>query len=215
MKNYACTEEQFLKDIAQHSMNVLRDDGVHRHIRFKRPDTNSYWFDLITWNGSLCIDGDMGTHVFRRLDDMFEFFRVDQDWQRDGETLAINPSYWGEKLQAIATFGKFKEFSEERFKEVVKDYFDRWVEDQEPSDDDKAELWEQLEDDVLSRADEGGHAAFEAAMSFSDDSLGFRMEDFWDHRFEEYTFHFIWCCYAIAWGVKAYDEAKATNTGGV
>ena len=210
MKNYACSEEEFLQAVAQHTMTVLRDDGIYRHVRFKRPDEGAYWFDLITWPGSLCIDGDMGTHVFRRLDDMFQFFRVDKDWKREGETLAINPSYWGEKLQAISTYGKFKEFSTERFEQVVKDYFDTWVEENHPDDDAKMELWEQLEEDVLSRANDGAHDAFEAAFSFRYDSLGFCMEDFWDHHFEEFTFHFIWCCYAIALGVKTYDEAKST-----
>lgn len=210
MKNYACSEEEFLQAVAQHTMTVLRDDGIYRHVRFKRPDEGAYWFDLITWPGSLCIDGDMGTHVFRRLDDMFQFFRVDKDWKREGETLAINPSYWGEKLQAISTYGKFKEFSTERFEQVVKDYFDTWVEENHPDDDAKMELWEQLEEDVLRSANDGAHAAFEAAVLFRYDSLGFSMEDFWDHHFEEFTFHFIWCCYAIALGVKTYDEAKST-----
>ena len=208
MKNYACPEEEFLQTVAQHTMTVLRDDGVHRHVRFKGPNGNSHWFDLITWPGSLCIDGDMGTHVFRRLDDMFEFFRVDQDWKRDGETLAINPGYWGEKLQAISTYGNYKEFSEDCFKNVVKSYFDEWVAEQQPDDDDKADLWEQIEDDVLSYLEDGEHAAYEAAMRFNNDGQGFRMEDFWDHNFHEFTFHYVWCCYAIAWGVKTFDQSK-------
>lgn len=32
-----CTEERFLKDVAQHEMTVLRDDGVSRHLRFQNP----------------------------------------------------------------------------------------------------------------------------------------------------------------------------------
>ena len=76
MKDYACTEARFLGDVDWHVMTVLRDDGVHRHIRLKRPDSGSYWFDLITWPGTLCIDGDCGTYVFRRLEDMFQFFRT-------------------------------------------------------------------------------------------------------------------------------------------
>lgn len=30
MKQYACTEADFLRDIAQHQMTVLRDDGLYR-----------------------------------------------------------------------------------------------------------------------------------------------------------------------------------------
>lgn len=70
------TEETFLADVAAHQIHVLRDDGVHRHIRFKRPGTYCMQFDLITWPGYLCYTGDMGTYVFNRLEDMFEFFRT-------------------------------------------------------------------------------------------------------------------------------------------
>ncbi len=43
------TEEGFLKDVSCHQMTVLRDEGVFRHVRFSRPDSSSYRFDLITW----------------------------------------------------------------------------------------------------------------------------------------------------------------------
>ena len=59
------TEQEFLNDVRGHAMTILRDDGVHRHLRFKKPGSGTYWFDLITWPGTLCIDGDMGTYVFR------------------------------------------------------------------------------------------------------------------------------------------------------
>lgn len=49
----------------------------------------------------LCYTGDMGTYVFQRLTDMFEFFRTDREYKkRNGGKLAVNLSYWGEKLQA-------------------------------------------------------------------------------------------------------------------
>lgn len=209
MRNYACTEELFLEDVTRHGMTVLRDDGVHRHIRFKRPDGSAYWFDLITWPGTLCIDGDCGTYVFRRMDDMFQFFRTDQDYaSRNGKTLGINLGYWSEKLVSKSKRG-VTEFSEERFKDAVKDEFDQWVESEEPSDADKAELWEEIEDNVLSYVEDGEHDAIRAAMSFSNETLGFEMADFYEHDCREYTYHFIWCCYAIAWGVKTYDAAAA------
>lgn len=211
-RQYECSEDQFLKDAKNHAMTVIRDDGVHRHLRFRKapPAGSEYWFDLITWPGSLCIDGDMGTYVFRRLDDMFEFFRTDREClERRGCKLGINPPYWGEKLQATANHGGHKEFSQELFKEAVKREFDAWVESEEPSDEVKAALWEELEDRVLSCASDGHIRAVDAAIAFEpdDDEVAFEMRDFWDRRLEDYTFHFIWCCYAIAWGVKTYDEA--------
>lgn len=213
-REYPCPIEQFIKNTAQHNMTVIRDDGVHRHLHFRkpRPAGSEYWFDLITWPGTLCIDGDMGTYVFKRIEDMFEFFRTDRDYAlRNGCQLAINPSYWGEKLQSVSRFGEgFMEFSEHRFRDAVKQEFDEWVESELPSEEAKAALWQELEDNVLSCASDGHIRAVDAALAFKsdDDKLEFEMRDFWEHRLEDYTFHFIWCCYAIAWGVKTYDESK-------
>lgn len=90
------SHESFMRDVATHEMTVFRDDGLYRHIRFRRPNTMRTHFDLITYPGYLCYSGDMGTYVFSRLDDMFEFFRTDRD---------INPGYWSEKLQAVDNHG--------------------------------------------------------------------------------------------------------------
>jgi hypothetical protein len=203
---HECTEELFLKDVDHHVMSVLRDDGLHRHIRFKRADSGSYWFDLITWPGTLCIDGDCGTYVFRRLEDMFRFFRTDRDWLRDGATLAINPGYWGEKLQAKSMHGGYEEFSADLVRESIKSRFDDWVESEGPDEAVKADLWEAIENDVLYYSDEDPHEFMRAIHGFNHN--GFEFTDFWETKTHDYTFHFIWCCYAIAWGVKTYDEAK-------
>ncbi len=227
-----CTEDRFLKDAGNHAMTVIRDDGVHRHLRFRKapPAGSEYWFDLITYPGELVITGDMGTYVFRRLTDMFEFFRTDREYaERRGCKLGINPSYWSEKLQATPAKG-FEEFSGESFRTNVKEAFDNWVESNKPyADDDcedctkeqreafdeaKAELWEALSDDVLSCTGDGDVRAFDAAREFQweKENWHFSMEDCWEWRCNEYTLHFIWCCYAIAWGIKTYDESKAATT---
>ncbi len=73
-------EAEFLKDVSAHVMRVIRDDGAHRHLRFAAPTSSIYWFDVITYPGELVITGDCGTYVFRRLPDMFEFFRTDREY---------------------------------------------------------------------------------------------------------------------------------------
>lgn len=211
-----CTEERFLKDVRDHQMTVLRDDGVHRHIRFKRPDSGDYYFDLITWPGFLCYTGDMGTYVFSHIEDMFEFFRIDQrDWNYNrAGGLSINPGYWSEKLQAVARHEGCDEFDADRFRLVVNEYRTDWMRDMRERGfckDDRRELWEAVESYVLNRADDGEAAAYSAAHEFSY-SFGretFQLEDFYEHRFKRFTFHFVWCCYALAWGVKKYDEERA------
>ncbi len=223
MKNYVCSEENFLKDVANHQMIVIRDDGVHRHVRFKRPESGIGWFDLITWPGTLCIDGDMGTYVFRRLEDMFEFFRTDGKYfLRDGIKLGINPGYWGEKVQAQSVFGGgIQEFSTDIFRQHVTEVFDSWAEENQPDGDAdqeerdkfehlKEELFGEITVEVLDSTDDGETRSYDAAMNFKSDAApDFAFRDCWEWRCMTFTFHFIWCCYAIAWGVKTYDEAKA------
>lgn len=95
MKDYECTEEGFLEDIKNHKLNILKDDGLYRHLVFKRPCTNCCRFDIVTYPGYLVISGDMGCQVFSRLTDMFEFFRTDdRDFNKNRSGgLRINPSY--------------------------------------------------------------------------------------------------------------------------
>ena len=225
-RKQSCTEERFLKDAAKHQMEVVRDDGVNRHLRFKNPECNAYWFDIITWPGTLCIDGDMGTFVFRRPHDMFVFFRTDQEhYDRTGraDKLAINPSYWDEKLRAPSPRDA-QEYCADSFRQHVQEAFDNWVESNKPDDEDSTEaereefnaakdaLWAALNDDVLSVADDGDVRAYDAARDFEfrcESTTTFRMDDCWEWDCRVFKFDFLWNCYAIAWAIKQYDKAKA------
>jgi hypothetical protein len=223
-----CTQERFLRDVAGHVMTILRDDGVHRHVRFKQPGTSCYYFDLITWPGHLCYTGDMGTFVFRRIEDMFEFFGRDREYHASlGRALAINLGYWGEKLVAVdangaSSGGKAKEFDLEKFTRVINEYRVGWMrcgkEDGTLDKEQRRELWEQVQEEVLDRAEDGEHYAQAAAYEFSfrrnpcgrwDDQPVWQFDDLFEHDFTEYTHGFVWCCYALAWGIQKYDEAKS------
>lgn len=209
--NNVCTEDRFLNDVKDHKISIVKDDGVHRFIRFKRPNTISYWFDITTWPGFLCISGDMGTYVFSRLNDMFEFFRADpKHFQSKGESLGINPGYWGEKLRSIDHNNGFKEFDSAEFESRVKDHFKTYMAP-DISDDLKSELWQEIKENVLFYSDEECRA-YSAINDFrftSDDGEEFEFVDFFDSGSTEiYTFHYIWCLYAIVWGISQYDLAK-------
>ena len=197
-----CTEERFLKDVAQHEMTVVRDDGVSRHLRFQKPGTYNMHFDLITWPGYLCYTGDMGTYVFRRMEDMFAFFRI--------EGLRINPGYWGEKLEAVDRFDGYRKWSQNKFEQRIRDDFDEWVEDGELSDRQKAAAKEQFESDVIRALGDGKEAAYLAAMDFEFDGRS-PFQDWWEVDTDDYSFRFLWCCYALAWGVQKYDEASLSK----
>lgn len=194
------TEDQFLKYVAEHQMTVIHEDGVHRHIRFSRPGTSCMHFDLITWPGSLCYTGDMGTYVFSRLHDMFEFFRTDREYsEKKGQKLSINLGYWAEKVQAPDKYDGLKKYDADKFRQTIGE----WLDSGEVSD----AVREAVNDDVLSCADDGPDRAMDAAMNFEHD--GFTFRDFWECDLTEYSHRFVWCCYALAWGILQYDASSA------
>lgn len=197
---YFLSEESFLKDVATHEMVVIRNDGVNRHIRFTRPNTSCYHFDLITWPGVLCYTGDMGTFVFMRMKDMFEFFRTEREYKKKhhDSKLAINVGYWAEKVIAQDRDGVEK-FSADMFRERIQE----WLNSAEASDD----VREAVDDEVLSEADNGEYAAYHAAYHFEHD--GFEFTDFFEVNCKEYTHRFLWCCYALAWGIEKFDQSTA------
>lgn len=209
MKTHTCTEEQFLKDVGKHEMKVLLDNEVHRCIRFASTDQKQSWylhFTITTWPGYLCINGDMGCFVFTRLPDMFEFFRTKP---KEDEHIHINPSYWGEKCEAAdRRTGGYDEYDEEVFHSEVARHFreHEWNNRKE-----KAECWRQIKDEVLNAENE--HEAFGNAMSFEykGDEDKFAFGDFWEHNLRSWTYQYIWCLYAIAWGIRQYDKAHATE----
>lgn len=198
-----CTEERFLEDVKNHKLEIVKNDGVNRHLRFRRPGSITYWFDLITWNGHLCITGDCGTYVFSRIEDMFEFFRTDEAYKKTHpeRKLFINTGYWGEKLLSISQSGGYEEFSQETFEENIKKDFEEWEFD---SEEQKAEVWGEVASEVLDNSHDGDIRAFDAALSFKSEH-GHNFADFWEYSCKEFTFHYLWCLYAIAWGIQEYD----------
>ena len=204
MNKDTCTEERFLSDIKTHEMTVIRDEGLHRHLRFKRPESITMYFDLITWPGHLCLTGDMGTYVFSRIEDMFEFFRTDDTYAKSHpeRKLFINTGYWGEKLLSISRSGGYREFSSDKFEAAVKSDFE---ESKFESENQKESVWNDIENSVLCYVHDSEYASMQAAIDYKSD-YGHSFYDFWEHSFKEYTFHYIWCLYAIVWGIGVYDE---------
>lgn len=179
-------ESQFPTDIAQHQMTTLRDDGLYRHLRFRRPGTGNMGFDIITWPGYLAYVGDMGSYVFARLEDMFVFFRDHN----------INPSYWAEKVEAAEIRDGIEEYSPDTARAWVKEQLDSYV----ATDEIRAEA-------ANIDFDNGAFRLYDQldAIEFN----GF--SDHWEADFNEYTFPYIWCCLALVWAIKKYDLVKSTS----
>lgn len=207
----ACSTKDFLEDIKNHTMTILMDNDEYRHVVFSNNGSAVYKFSLITWPGYLCITGDMGCYVFSRLRDMFEFFRTDQ-----GKNLerSINPAYWAEKLQAAVRDGVVT-FNHDECRAEVLRYTRNWLREHYYQTTKQARRWlmEEIRDEVLVDIDYGNSkdvvmASICQFYSKVNDRLDFQFTDFFEKNFDDFSCHFIWCCYAIAWGINLYDETK-------
>lgn len=198
-----CNESVFLADVAQHQMAIELDHGVHRSIRFAKPGTGIMHFRLTTWPGHLAFSGDMGTFVFSRLADMFEFFRSPRG--HEDEKVPINVGYWMGKCDAQDTHGDgMREFDPERLKEHCREAWEEHFEDRLESDEAK-ECWEEIERSVLG-ADPNLARVHDALSEFEHE--GFQFYDAWEWHLTRPTFRMMWCLYAISWGIQQYDAAK-------
>src|SRR5579864_980400 len=186
----------FLKDVAEHLMTVRLDNGLYRHLTFRRPGPNSWnmWFDIVTWPGSLIINGDMGTWSFARIEDMFTFFR--------SAALRINAQYWAEKITAESRFGgPHKKFIPEIFQTNVEASLDGYG----LSRDKKRKIVKALREEAFHDEDEAYMRR--AVAEFKHD--GFEFSDSWEIDGSGYTSHYLWCLHAIVWGIQQYDSANA------
>ena len=208
MSNRQPTEESFLNDVSKHEMKVLLDNGIYRHLRFKQPNSSNMWFDVVTWPGFLAFAGDMGSFVFSRLEDMFEFFRSRPRDER--EKLFINLGYWGEKLEAVDSCGRdsgYLIFSEEKVRKHVEDRIKDWVEEYP---EDETELREAVKEEIYRFRDDGEHELRSALAGFDCTIHGhhYEFQDTWEWDLTDYTFRFVWCCYSLAWSIQQYDKFK-------
>jgi len=190
----------FLKDVLNHSFTVKLDSGLYRHLGFRsKEDGWNMWFELVTWPGCLTIRGDMGTWTFSRLEDMFLFFR--------DEKLRINESYWAEKLQH-GTFGGrdgARVFSEDLFRERL---LAQLTEYYGLEGERLKEVTEALRDEVLNR--DNRYDLLMAARDFKCGDFQFDTCELPDGK--EYAYHFVWCLYAIVWGIQQYDATKTPQS---
>jgi hypothetical protein len=203
------TEELFLKDVSSHEMKILLDSGVYRHLRFKQPGSSVAWFDIVTFPGHLAYVGDMGSFTFARLEDMFGFFRSG----RQDDKLYINLSYWGEKLEAVDNSRHHpghRQFSPERFKRQVEEHVRAWIDVEELTEVEAKELRDEVERDVFECTEESEIELCRALSRFTC-TVGnqkFEFQDAWEWNCKDYTYRFVWCCYAIAWSIRKYDREQ-------
>lgn len=214
-------DSRFLIDTAFHRMEIIRDDGLYRHLRMQHPGTSCYYYDVITWPGYLTVTGDMGTWTFSRIADMFDFFGA---WEG-----VINTSYWSEKLKAGSGCSArellAKEYNHEAFSKSLKDALSEYLEDDEEAependqdrddddetpDSEKAKVREIVRE--LCRAEFNNDFEAYNAVYDADWPERFSAWDICDGlTFKTYTSHFRWILFAITWAISKYHNAKLVD----
>ena len=201
------SRERFVRETAEHAMEILHDDGLYRHLRFKKPGTSMYYFDLVTWPGSLAITGDCDSFLFSRIPDMFEFFApIGARRGFEDASWGINPGYWSGKLQA-PKHDAAQIYSYEVFRARVLEWFSDVAEELEP--DEATALRMALDEQVLADHLDAVHSEHEAHNLLNEfEHNGRRIHDSWEWSLREYDWSFLWCCWAIIWGISQYRAAQ-------
>ena len=209
---------RFRADTEAHRLTILHDDGLYRHLRFKAEAGNFYWYDLITWPGTLTFHGDMGTYTFSRCKDMLEFFRSKKGWPVDDQH-RINPGYWAEKTPNGGRGCEAYDLDTmtRNIWEHINDLLERaaWPDSvaQELREQVQTELIDELADhEDTDRALLDGfrfeHADEVPGILAAEPAYRYEFRDTWEWDTTAWTFHFLWACHAIVTGIEQYDAAK-------
>jgi hypothetical protein len=212
----AQSRERFIQETAEHEMTVLRDDGLYRHLRFQRPESSFYWFDLVTWPGFLAVAGDCGDFMFSRTRDMFEFFGPNRSHGGfEDARWGINPDYWSQKLRGLQRGrDQSKVYSEESFRERLHE----WAREEADYGDDSggeltyaSTLIEAVDRELRYREFYSEEQARQVLDDIAEET-GASFGDAWEWDLREYDWQFLWCCWAIVWGIDQYRSKVTTPT---
>lgn len=181
----------FLRNAEGHQLEVLHDDGLYRHLRFKTPGSLLYHFDIITWPGSLVTKGDIADgYVFSRDVDMLDFF---DEGQPGGH---INPSYWAEKLARGSR--DVEEFSQKEFRSWLRERL------REASEWDEFQIAPDQVEELVNRRARLVESVDDAIALLDECNIPWDYED--PQAWYDYRYHFILTLHAILWGAKKYHE---------
>ncbi|MBK0032717.1 hypothetical protein IBT47_10525 [Erwinia sp. S43] len=199
---------RFIRDVSSHQLEVIRDDGLYRHLRFSRPNTNAYYFDIVTWPGYLTVTGDMGTWTFSRIADMFQFFAAER------QSFEVNPGYWSEKFESGTGRSRHDtpcyEFDGDAFDKGIREWLESYLADCEDEDDaDTAkEAVRELTGNGFRDEKDAYYALNDAFLPHNvssydiSEGMGSNMK---------YSHHYLWICYAIVWGIERYNNIKLVS----
>lgn len=179
--HYPRQYEQLLSGTKEHELFILHGDGPYRHLRFQKPGTGIWHWDIITWPGSLAIRGDIGEgFIFTREREMLRLFDRGQPHGH------IDAQYWAEKLDRGSR--SVREFSNEKFL--------AWLR--------KHELLTPGRTALLRDAEEVADTTAEAVAVLDNHDIEWDVDDL--EQWLDYEYHFVLALHAILWGAKKYHR---------
>lgn len=189
---------QFAANTTEHVMTVVLDhpETGHRHLRFARPGTGIWAFDVITWPSRLVFTGDIGHYVFAGISgDTLAFFSHDAD---------IHPAYWAEKVRAGLTRSDFNEtVFEHGVREALETYRDDLTEAEYALMVETA-----IEDTGYACDAESARFAIEQFHWTNDDSSVRVTLEPNDIDMAGYDHFYLLACHALRWAADTYRAAN-------
>lgn len=196
----AKAKEAFDQETTEHSVEVLKDDGLYRHLRCKRPGSWMYGFNIVTFPGYLVIAGDTGDFMFGRCPDMFEWFLSPDKADPLG---SIQADYWSGKLEAGGREICHR-YSPELFQKRVMEWLESYKGNLSPTD--FTRLKQEVEAQIF--AHDFYHEEEARALLDAFEFRGHRISDSYEWDLKIFDHHYLWCCWAIVWAINEYRKAK-------
>lgn len=180
-------DESMTKALADHTVEVMLEQGVYRHYSCGKPGTCIMSFSIFTLPGRLIVSGDIGDLCVERTYDMFAWA-----W-----TSVRDVSYFEEKAWRCI---KTKDFDEKAARAALKWEYDMHVDGATPAERRKHD---EISREILRHIDDGEHALTQA---YHESEWGRNGGDF--PNFDNYTYEFLRCRYALRWFFKWCDKNR-------
>jgi hypothetical protein len=183
------------KDLKNHQVHIKKSDGLYTHYRCRQQDLWCYGFDIITWPGSFCITGDMGTYIFQRTENMMDFMT----------SACRSPSYAKEKCVAYSS--PLEVFSFQLFEKDLKERLKNCKE----YDNSQANVFEEEIENIIHEIKANSREQDESfCIELLYDSLIYSTYDGDSLDYRELDWVFLWNLEAIQWFLSNKDKVNTS-----
>jgi hypothetical protein len=196
----ALSHDDFMASMSLHKMTVLRDDELYKHIRFAAPNEFENAFEVMSFPYHVLITGDMGCYTFSREKDMFEWFV--KGHCAPIKRPEIEVSRWFAKMVSKDAAISAKHYYLPAVIESIEEAKSNYTEGR---GDCSLEV-EQF-NELLEWKEYGAEKLLDEMQEFYLDSISVSpFQDLERDCYEVYSTHFVWCCYALNYGIGTYRK---------